>query len=59
MLTLYFFGGTLCSMLGAKRFMGLYLGGALVSSVCTLTYHRIVPRLNLPASWVTPYDQPT
>ncbi len=59
MLTLYFFGGNLISALGTKRFTTLYFAGALVSGVCVLLYHKIIPTLRVPASWVTPYDQPT
>ena len=59
MMTLYFFGGPLAGLLGPSRFMRLYLGGALVSSVCVLLYHTIIPKLRVPASWITPYDTPT
>ncbi|KAF0742348.1 hypothetical protein Ae201684P_008231 [Aphanomyces euteiches] len=36
MLGVYFFGREVCAVLGTKRFLGLYLGSAVVASVCQI-----------------------
>ena len=51
MLSLYFVASPLIQLLGSKRFLWLYIGGGVAASLCSLAYHAIVPKLNLPASW--------
>lgn len=41
MITLFFFGSSMIGFLGQRRFLMLYLGGGLMSSMCVLAYNAI------------------
>ena len=38
-------------VLGQRRFLGLYLGGGIVSGMCFLAYNKLLPHLNIPAAF--------
>ena len=49
MFTLYFFGASALPVLGARKFLTMYLGGGIFSSLCHIAAPSVIPR-SWPAS---------